>query len=358
MNLHEPFPRRTYLGLTLVALGGLVGAAAVERSARSPGSVMPSAIELGDLPVGQEHLPLASTAIAHVDRQPAPSDQVGFVIEVDGATWMVLDIDPDTIHSARAPRLARGDDASDTITRLRDRDLTEQLRGWRGQQVIVDGTCTDTLHDFARITQVTGDPVYAGDTTTPRWTAHSIEANGTHLIVAQLAHCTGSFARAASAPAAVPFAEVAARADLAAEATQRLLASAAGRQARIDLDVGWQGGDYPRVDFETITQITTKVVRDPRNGTTWIAVHAASEFSCGGPDVNLFGLYRIEHDALEVVVEEASPDLAAIDALVDLDGDGVPELLGNGWLTPNRAFYDQHLEPIVAYELPFFGCPC
>ena len=59
------------------------------------------------------------------------------MIEVDGAKWMVLDVDPTTLDAHRAPHLAHGEYASDTIAMLRDRDLTAELRGWRGQQVIV-----------------------------------------------------------------------------------------------------------------------------------------------------------------------------------------------------------------------------
>lgn len=363
MHLREPFPLRTYLGLSLLGLGcGFAGALAGATLASNAHRVAIS-IPIIDPPPSVEVTPIASSTVTHDERQPAPSDKPGFVIDVGGAKWMVLAVAADTIDTHRAPHLVRGEYPNDTIAILRDRDLTAELRGWRGQQVIVADSkgvsCTETLHDFALISQVTGDPVYAEDDNS-HWTTASIEEHGTHLVAAKLAHCAGTYARAATAPAAVPFAERtdAGADELAKQASAQLLASDAGKQARIDLDVGWQGGEYARVDFDRVAETSTKVTRDPRTGSTWISVHVHADFACGGPQVNLFGLYRVAEGALVAVREQASPELAEIDALVDLDGDGVPELLGNGWLDPNRAFYNQDLEPIVSYSIPFFGCPC
>lgn len=357
MHLREPFPLRTYLGLSLLGLGcGFVGALTGATLASNARRVATSIPIVDPAPPQGELVPIASTTTVHDARQPAPSARVGFVITADGVSWMILDVDPATIRHHRV-RLATGD-TSDTIAALRDDELTSELRAWRGQDVIVDGTCTDTLLDFALISQVTGDPVYAGDSDHPHWTRATIEANGNHLVAAKLAHCTGSYARAASAPPAVPFTEVADSDALAKQATAQLLASETGRAARAQLAEQYPGGSQPSINFDEATQISTKVATDPRTGTTWIAVHANADFSCGGPDINFFGLYRVAEGVLVTVREQPSPDLAGLEALVDLDGDGVPELLGNGWLTPNRAFYDQDLRPLVTYEVPFFGCPC
>ncbi|MEP6860605.1 MAG: hypothetical protein ABJE66_08300 [Deltaproteobacteria bacterium] len=361
MHLREPFPLRTYLGLSLLGLGcGFVGALTGATLASNVQRVATS-IPIVDLPASVEVTPIASATAAHDERQPAPSNKPGFVIEVDGAKWMVLDVDATTLVTHRAPHLAHGEYASDTIAMLRDRDLTGELRAWRRQQVIVatseGASCTDTLHDFALISQVTGDPVYAA-AATQHWTAASIEEHGTHLVAAKLAHCTGMYARAASAPAAVPFAEIPESDELAKQATSVLLASEAGRTARTSIEAQYSATSGSSLDFTAATEISTKVTRDPRTGTAWVMVHAHSDFACGGLDINFFGLYRVADGALVSVREQASPELAGVDALVDLDGDGVPELLGNGWLDPNRAFYNQDLEPIVTYSIPFFGCPC
>jgi hypothetical protein len=361
MHLREPFPLRTYLGLSLLGLGcGFAGALTGATLASNAYRVATS-VPVIDPPASIELTPIASASAAHDERQPAPSDKPGFVIEVDGAKWMVLDVDATTLAAHRAPRLARGELATDTISMLRDRDLTAELRGWRGQQVIVadaeGSSCTDTLHDFAVISQVTGDPVYADDGT-QHWTAASIEEHGTHLVAAKLAHCTGMYARAASAPAAVPFAEVPDSDALASKASSLLLASETGRHARADIEAQYPATSGSSIDFTAATEISTKVARDPRTGATWVMVHAHADFACGGPEINFFGLYRVAEGNLVTVREEPSPELAGVDALVDLDGDGVPELLGNGWLEPNRAFYTQDLAPIVSYSIPFFGCPC
>ena len=355
MHLREPFPLRTYIGLSLLGLGsGFIGALTGATLASNAHRVAVTITVIDPAPQA-ELVPVASASTVRDERQPAPSNKPGFVIDVDDATWMILDVDPTSIDTHRAPHLAAGEYASDTVALLRDRDLTSELRGWRGQDVIVDGTCTDTLHDFALITQVTGDPVYADDTTHPHWTTKTIEANGTHFVAAKLSHCTGKYARAASAPAAVPFPEVAAP-ELEQRAVTALKTSPTGLAVRAQIAEQYSGSE--KINFDEATQVETKVARDPRTGATWIAVHAHADFMCGGPEINFFGLYRVTEGELVTVREIQSPDLAGVDALVDLDGDGVPELLGNGWITPNRAFYNQDLAPIVSYEIPFFGCPC
>jgi len=355
MHLREPFPLRTYIGLSLLGLGsGFIGALTGATLASNAHRVAVTIPVIDPAPQA-ELVPVASASTVRDERQPAPSNKPGFVIDVDNATWMILDVDPTSIDTHRAPHLAAGEYASDTVALLRDRDLTSELRGWRGQDVIVDGTCTDTLHDFALITQVTGDPVYADDTTHPHWTTKTIEANGTHFVAAKLSHCTGKYARAASAPAAVPFLEVA-EPELEQRAIAALKQSPTGLAVRAQIAAQYSGES--KINFDEATQVETKVARDPRTGATWIAVHAHADFMCGGPEINFFGLYRAAEGQLVTVREIQSPDLAGVDALVDLDGDGVPELLGNGWITPNRAFYNQDLAPIVSYEIPFFGCPC
>ncbi|HEY6036113.1 MAG TPA: hypothetical protein VIV58_17675, partial [Kofleriaceae bacterium] len=369
MHLREPFPLRTYIALSLLGLGsGFVGALSGATIASHAHRVAITIPIIDPAPTA-EVVTVAAAVSARTERQPAPSNKPGFVIEVDGARWMVLDVDAQTIVSRRAAHLVDGEYPTEAIARLRDRDLTPELRAWRGQPVIVDGTCTDTLRDFAVISQLSGDPAYAddsladhprwairhgeGDEAQMRWTAAGIEANGVHLVAAKLATCTGTFARAASAPAAVPFGPIEDASALADQAATRLLASETGRAAQARIDQENLGDSQSQTDFNAATQVETKVARDPRTGAVWIAVHAHADFACGGPEINFFGLYRASEGTLMTVREEASPDLAGVEALVDLDGDGVPELVGNGWISPTRAFYDQDLAPLVSYQVPF-----
>ncbi|MEO8550873.1 MAG: hypothetical protein ABI678_12895 [Kofleriaceae bacterium] len=304
---------------------------------------------------------ISSSSSAAREAAPAPSTQLGFVFELDGAHWMILDVDPTTIEHHRAPHLVGDPDyPSATLVALRDRDQPAALRAWRNTRVIVDGSCTDTVRDFALISQVTGEPSYAEDATDEslgHWSRATIAEHGLTVVAAKLDHCTGTYARAATAPAAVPFPEVE-DAELGKRAEAMLMKSQVATDARAALRAQYSDVEVSEtMTFDKVTEISTKIARDPRTSTMWVSVHAHAEFSCGGPEVNFWGLYRMAGDQL-VTVREQAADLANIEALVDLDGDGIPELLGSGWISPTHAFYDQALQPIVSYDVPFFGCPC
>jgi hypothetical protein len=53
-------------------------------------------------------------------------------------------------------------------------------------------------------------------------------------------------------------------------------------------------------------------------------------------------------------------DTDEVRAIVDLDGDGQPEVLADTWLAPTRllALGDELAELSVLPEVPFYGCPC
>lgn len=365
MHLRESFPLLTYIRLSLLGVGcGFVGALSGATIASSANQRVAETVPVVEVAPAPELAAISTSGAAPREAAPAPSNQIGFVFELAGAHWMILDVDPSTIEHHRATRLVGAQGAEDypfaTLAVLASRDQPAALRAWRNTQVIVDGTCTDTAREFALISQVSGEPSYAEDATSDslgHWTAAAIAEHGTTVVAAKLDHCTGTYARAAAAPAAVPFAELD-DTELAHRAEKLLLASDTATQARADLKA--QYAEVPTdevMTFDKVTELATKVTSDPRTGTKWISVHAHAEFSCGGPQVNIWGLYRMEGEQL-LMVREQPADLASIQGLVDLDGDGIPEILGSGWITPSAAFYDQMLAPIVSYDVPFFGCPC
>jgi len=362
MHLREPFPLRTYLGLSLLGIGcGFAGALSGATLASAANHRVGVSVPVVEVALPPETPNISSSASAPREAAPAPSRQVGFVFELDNTQWMILDVDPATIEHHRAPKLiAQKDYAYATIAGLRERDQPAALRAWRNTQVIVDGSCTDTVRDFALISQISGEPVYAEDATDNslgHWTVATIAEHGLTVVAARLDHCAGTYARAATAPAAVPFPAV----DddellLGQRAKTMLMKSHVATEARAALRAQFVE-QSPDTAFDNVTEVLTIVARDPRTNTMWVSVHAHADFSCGGPQVNFWGLYRTSGDEL-VMVREQPADLQQIDALVDLDGDGIPEILGSGWISPTEAFYDQTLAPIASYEVPFFGCPC
>ncbi|CAN5393168.1 hypothetical protein BH11MYX1_BH11MYX1_05560 [soil metagenome] len=364
MQLRESFPLRTYLGLSLLGVGfGVVGAVGGSMVASKAASVYASA-PVVEVAMSSEPVTIASSVRANTEAADAPSSQVGFVISTSTGNWFVLPIDA-TKLAHREGQLEDLEGVQRVTESIRDRDLTPEMRAWRDVRVTVDGTCTDRLHDFALIAQLSGNPEYVEapdeaplDHMGQRlWTAKQVQAEGQTYVVAKLAHCTGTYARAASAPPTVAFSSVEHGPHL-AQAEQRTLRS--DLAAHVKATFFEQSGDVKDVPaaWAEAAQVHSIEVTDPRTGTNWVSVHVHADFACGGPDLNFYDLYRVDGDQLVTVSEIKTDNLASIDALVDLDGDGVPELLGSGWLEPTRAFYSSEMETLVSYELPFFGCPC
>jgi len=358
MQLRDSFPLRSYLGLSLLGVGfGLAGAVGGATIASKVTGVPASAPGL-DIAISSEPI--------------APSDRVGFVISTKQGNWFVLPVDATKLaeHRVRRGHLENNDGIQQVIEPLSARDVTPALRAWRDVKVSVQGGCVDTLRDFALITQLSGDAGLIEDTDTvtldelgqQKWNVKAVQAQGTAYVAAKLEHCSGTYARAASAMPLVAFTPVEPDSDVAI-AEKTLLASAVAKEVRAAFAHDQtMAVDSTQLNIEKLwkeaAQIHSIEMTDPRTHDNWIAVHVSSELSCGGPDINFFGLYRVAGDGIITMSEMKSDNLSALDALVDLDGDGVPELLGRGWLEPTHAFYSAELETLATYDIPFIGCPC
>lgn len=361
MQLRERFDLRTYIGLSLAGLGcGFVGAMS---GAKLASVAMPIkervAIEMPAVDV--DDVQMSSTSIIHSEGAPAPSNDVMFVMVAEDTNYVVLPIDAATLPHLTS-RLVKEEYASTTIAPIRDTDLTRELRAWKGIDVVVDNKCRQTLRDFAVIHTLTGDPSYAGEEAGDgKWTRASIEKNGAAYVVAKLDTCSGDYARAASAPAAVPFETIAAlpvREDDNAQPLRAEETAAIADLKRSPAEAAARNALDPADNFDAVTSYQTIAATDPRTGVEWVAVHARADFSCGGPDVNFWGLYRVQANGSVERVASGEAKLAEITALVDLDGDGIPELRGAGWLGPQAAFYDRDMNQLATFDVPFFGCPC
>ena len=365
MHLHEPFPLRRYLGLSLLGLGcGFVGAMSGARIASD--LVGHDAVSIPEISLAPpiEPIEVATTMSKHTEALPPVSTKPGFVIEIDGSSWFVLDVDPSTVDSHAKSHLENDEYPTRTLASLRDRDLTKELRAWRGQGVVVDSQCVDVLHDFALVHVLSGDPVYADEdnVATAKWTRRMVDEHGTAYVVAKLEHCTGTYARAELAPWIIAYEDVTGdptKVDLdVAHATDDLMKSEVGEQVKQEF-IGQMADEHDTSSgFDKVTEISTKVAIDPRTHTKWIAVHAHADFMCGGPQINFWGLYRVEGDHVIAIKQAKLESLAQITSLIDVDGDGIPEILGGGWISPTNAIYDLEENTIASYDVPFFGCPC
>ena len=292
-----------------------------------------------------------ATSVAD-DAPPAPraDKDVELVFTAGGSTWLALaDVDVESVTKHGASRQVTDDYTHATIAPVAE--LPDSARGWQHRDVVVDGRCHDTLEQFAIVSRLSGDPAYANIDNDGQWTAKAIDAHGTRVLAAKLVHCTGTYARAATTMAAQPFVRVTDKRAV-AKARAAMLASGFAAKARAE----WKHTGTP---WLTDTTIDTLVVRDPRSNQVWISAHAHSSFSCGGPNANFWGLFRVGSDGELAQVELHELDnIESIDALVDLDGDGVPELFAKAFLEPASVVLDANGDELRRLETPYFGCPC
>ncbi len=106
-------------------------------------------------------------------------------------------------------------------------------------------------------------------------------------------------------------------------------------------------------------QLTTKIVKHPTTGVTWVSIHGHMDHGCGDPSANVWGLFRVEADgSLASVQLRKLDDLESIDQLIDIDGDGELELIGKPWLGLDTVVMRASGEELARLTLPLFGCPC
>jgi hypothetical protein len=327
------------LGIGCALVGGQIGAPQKPAPAPAP------EIAIADEPVELDVPEIATTQ----DALPAAAP-ILLVFELDHQSYIALEqLDHDTLPEHGAFRqLKRGDDSYvDSVI------ATTSVPAWSGREVIVDGACHARLTDFVIVSRLTGDPGYASETDERDWTVKSILEHGNIVLAAKLVGCHGSFARDAAAPPAHRFEDITDSVREAAAETTLITSQAAAEQAS-----AWHqdGGREAWTDAATFTR---KVMRDTATGVEWISIHAYSDSGCGGPHVNVWGLYRVEpNGTLATVQSRGIESMTSLDTFVDIDGDGVPEVIGTSWLGNHTIVEDADGRELTRLEVPFFGCPC
>jgi hypothetical protein len=332
--LYADSPIHSYtvrLVATAVTLGVIGAAAAL--SPRTPADV-PS------LPlVGSRESVATSTVIA-----PPPST-VHLVFRAEGATYLKLrDADPMPAHGRPVLHEASEASAWQTVS-IAD---TDDVPGWRGRIVTIDGTCQAKVIGFAVVARLTGSPDYAGDFQT--WTADNVLATGAPVVAAQLDGCdTGAIATTAI-PLVVRSDDARAK-----QAREKLLASTVASDAQRTWRADKRKGDWFAADSATFETI---VVRDAA-GVDHVSVTGRIDEGCGGPEIQIWGLYRVDGDELVVLQQRALGEVRSISALLDLDDDGTLEVLGKSWLGNETILWRPTAdEEVTRDRVPFYGCPC
>ncbi|MEZ4365826.1 MAG: hypothetical protein R2939_06010 [Kofleriaceae bacterium] len=299
---------------------------------------------------------------------PSRASELALVIEAGGVAYMALtelradgersDDDAPALPRHRRPELV---ERSTVVAAVDGADLAPELAAWRDRQVRVGASCTTSVTGFALVARLEGDPFYLGeggddlDDLALAWTAEQVMRHGAVVVAARLAGCHGAYARDAALPAVVELAPVSAPADeLAAAARARLVASAPAQELVPALTAE---GHPPSAPFDGV-EFATQVVRHPGTGVTFVSIHGVSDGGCGEAERNVWGLYRVGDAGLETVVERSLGTMYAVDALLDLDGDGELELLGEDWLGLDRIVARADGREVVRLDVPFYGCPC
>jgi hypothetical protein len=299
-------------------------------------------------------------AVREAPASAADPSEVLLVFRAAGDTYMQLD---EALVPHGAPHLSHSDDDALYASIAPLLRVPANVAAWQGKRVIVDGTCAATVEGFAIISRLTGDTGYAGLEDTA-WTAKNVMEAGTPVLAARLSGCTGTYAREAALPAIVTLVDDPTdHAELADLARERVLASKAS--AAVQAEWAQQQAEWPDDDRSATwsaspsSEIKTRVLRHPTTGVTWIAVHAFRDDGCGAVNANVFGLFRVSAaNTLETVTLRDLGDLHAITSLVDVDGDGTPELIGSDWLQLDTLITRATGEAMTSSHVQFFGCPC
>lgn len=307
------------------------------------------------------------------------SRSVAMVFTAQGATWMKLenlavhgeDTDMDGVPRSAFPkhgpvRHAREEYVETAIAPIAIEDVAASYADRLGDKIIVDGTCTTYITGFAVVARLTGSPGYVGDDTSDEWTADSVMKYGAPMIAAKLGDCSGTLARDATLPpAAEPRALKEGDAKLVSAAKRMLLASKAAKATTTEWNGFYKDSELFTNDVEhrkgwaahSATTWKTQMFVHPTTNETWISIHANQLEGCGMPHVNVWGLYRVGTDGSLTAIEADLGDIEKIDQIVDLDGDGMWEVVGTAWLG-NTLVNDIKGTTLEKLESPFYGCAC
>lgn len=343
-------------GLGLVVAGIALVAGAREPQVAEVAPAVPLAEVTPPAPVSAPRAAVAASEAA------APLvDEIKLVLRAGDASYVRLaDIERDADGALLwprhgAPRLVPEELAETAVAAVEVADVPAIHRAWAGREVVVDGTCRATVTGFAVVSRLLGDPAYAG-IEKDEWDAAAVMQAGVQVLAARLDRCSGTFARdAALAPVVIP--EPIQDARLAEAARSALLASPVGVAAKRSWkELGWPD---TAVGWWEHAVVSTHVLRHPRTGAVFVAVHAHGDFVCGGPDVNVLGLYRAAADGtLAPVHETRLAQLHFIKRIVDVEDDGAFELIGRVWLGGDAVLSAADGSELDHLDLQFYGCPC
>ena len=291
---------------------------------------------------------------AVVQLPPSPrSSELSLAFTVAGTTYVKIG-DVDSIKRGKL-RLIDDEGTQVSIATVAAKDLPAEYRdGWKNRALRFDTGCVANVTGFAVISRLTGSPGYSniGDET---WTAKNVFEQGERVLAARVAGCAGAYARDASLPVVVTARELDDRNDLVDDAKKLLLASAPAREAQRkwkqefeQTGMWWNAED---------TEIKSHVLLHPTSGAIWVSMHVHNPEQCGDPGGNIWGLFRVDANGNLKTVQLRADALSSISHIIDIEGDGELELIGNAdWTTTKVMRADG--ETLQSLGVAFYGCGC
>ncbi|MEO8698978.1 MAG: hypothetical protein ABI867_03010 [Kofleriaceae bacterium] len=324
-------------------------------------------------PIAAPIRPVIDVEPADTDEEPSDDDtmrghaaiddpaEFGFVFAVDGVTYLRLSTEDRATRTGK-PRLITGDEIA-VVAAVEPSAMPASLRGWAGRKILVDGECEARVVGFAEISRVSGEPPgtdeyheYDEDIDSvpheaPQWTIEAVVEDNV-VLAGRLDDCTGSWARAESFPAAAvavhvdePKLEAAARAELLA------------RSADDPIQVSWKA-DGGEGDWRDAAEVVTHTYKHSLTNERWVIVQARHPGGCGEPGFELMAVYRASAGGAVRRVADLPYGLTDVEDVVDLDGDGQPELvMGEG---TSLDLVDLTGEGHASISVPVhsYGCGC
>lgn len=286
--------------------------------------------------------------------------ELAMVFSVDGTSYVRISYEERaTSHGRR--RMVDDGTTKSVVASVATSALPEELRRWAGRTVLVDGTCRARVVGFAEVSRVAGDPPGTEDyyysaederpTELPEWTIENITSENV-MLAAQLDGCTGTWARGTEfSPAAVaeldsdPELESAALADLLAEGDSD------------PTQDSWResGGEG---DWREAVDPTATVYTHPLTGERWIFASAYKSGGCGDPGVEVMAAYRASANGKVHRVADLEYAGQTIDSVIDVDGDGQPELLLGGGDSVDFVDLKSTSHDSISVSYYSYGCGC
>jgi len=211
-----------------------------------------------------------------------------------------------------------------------------------GDKFYVDNDCVASVTGYETVHRV----------------AHDFEEvtkeDGVDVLSAVLDRCDGTYARSVSLPMVVVPERRPDDAALIKKAKSMLIRSPAADETRRSWEEEYQSED----DWKAHALYDIRTLYHPITKQTWISIHAYNETGCGEAPINIWGLFRLDPGAIQMIELRDLGQMTKIDQIIDIEGDGTLELIGRPWLGLDVMVTRTGGDVLELLPLPYEGCPC